>query len=149
MKEKYIEILQNIKEGYGMLDAMHHCQTVDGYLTEEAMEAIAKAYHVSPSHVYDTASFYSMIYLAPVAQVNIQVCRGAACHVKGAAKVIAAVEEKLGIKVGETTVDGKFSFQYTECLGQCQSAPSMLINGKLYTELTPDKVVELISKGGM
>jgi len=90
-----------------------------------------------------------MIKLAPPeGKTEILICRGAPCHVAGSTEVIETVEKMLGIKVGETTKDGKYFFGYTECLGQCQAAPSLEINRTLYTDLTPEKVTALL-KGGV
>ena len=144
----YESKIEEIKEKGGILDVMMSLQKEEGYLTEEAMIAIGKAFDLSPQQVYDTATFYAMIRLSKPGKVDIQVCHSAPCHVAGAGKVVEAIEKKLGIKAGETTKDGKYSFCYCECIGQCQSSPSVIINGTLHTNMTPEKVVKLIEQGG-
>lgn len=150
MNAKYKEVITHTMEYGGILDAMLALQEKDGYLTREAVEALAKAFNMSPSEVYDTASFYSMIKLtSPEGRKDILICRGAPCHVAGSAEVISAVEKALGIEIGGTTPDGMYSFKYTECIGQCQSSPSVLINGKLYTDMTDSKITDILKKGGL
>ena len=148
MENSYQTIISAAQESGGMLDAMLACQERDGYLTEAAIVALADAFGMFPASVYETASFYTMLRLtAPGAQTDIRICRGAPCHVAGASAVIAAIERELGIQVGHATPDGTYFFGYTECLGQCQNSPTILLNGKLYTELTPEGAVDLIKKG--
>lgn len=140
--------IQQMMQKGGILDVMTALQKDEGYLSREAMEDIAKAYGITTSQVYDTASFYAMIRLQKPGKTDILVCKSAPCHVAGAGKVVEAIEKHLGIRAGETTEDGKYSFSYCPCMGQCQSSPSVLINGELYTEMTPEKIIELIDKGG-
>lgn len=148
MENKYMNIITTAQENGGLLDAMLACQAQDGYLTEDAIHALADAFGMFPASVYETASFYTMLRLAPPAgRTDIRICRGAPCHVAGAPAVIAAIESELGVKIGHATQDGSHFFGYTECLGQCQHSPALLINGKLHTELTPESAVELIRKG--
>lgn len=148
MNTKYKVIIQSAKEIGGMLDAMRALQNLDGYLTQEAIEVLAEEFQVSPAEIYDAASFYSMIQLTPPSKINIRICRGAVCHVAGSAEVIKAIENALGIQIGNSTKDGRYSFDYTECLGQCQAAPAILVNEKLYTDMTGEKFVELLKTGG-
>lgn len=149
MKNKYTKIITAARETGGLLDAMLACQAQDGWLTEDAILALADAFGMFPASVYETASFYTMLRLAPPAgRTDIRICRGAPCHVAGAPAVIAAIEKELGVKIGHAARDGSYFFGYTECLGQCQHSPALLINGKLYTGLTPESAVKLIRKGG-
>lgn len=150
MNAEYKEIITRTMEYGGILDVMLALQEKDGYLTPEAVEALAKAFNMFPSEVYDTASFYSMIKLThPEGKTEILICRGAPCHVAGSTEVISAIEKALGIEIGGTTPDGKYSFEFTECIGQCQSSPSVLINGKLYTDMTDTKITDILKKGGL
>lgn len=148
MNTKYKVTIQSAKEIGGLLDAMRALQNLDGYLTQEAIEALAEEFQVSPAEIYDAASFYSMIKLTPPSKINIRMCRGAVCHVAGSVEVIKAIENALGIQIGNSTKDGKYSFDYTECLGQCQAAPAILVNEKLYTDMNAEKFVELLKTGG-
>jgi len=145
---KYKIAIQSAKEMGGLLDAMRALQNLAGYLTQESIETLAEEFQVSPAEIYDTASFYSMILLTPQSRINIRICRGASCHVAGSAELIQAIEKTLGVQIGNSTEDGKYSFDYTECLGQCQAAPTILVNEKLYTDMTGKKFIELLKKGG-
>lgn len=149
MKTPYTDAITLGKEQGGILDAMLNVQKVEGYLPEAAMKEIAQAYDLTPARVYETASFYSMVRLEKKARVQVEICRSAPCHVAGAPALIDVVEGMLGIKAGETSEDGAYAFGYVECLGQCQDAPTMLINGKLYNKLTISKVKEILKKEGV
>ena len=148
MKKSYKEIIDQYKDIGGILDVLIGIQTLDGYVSEEAIEEVATAYDMPASKVYETASFYSMIRLNPQAKIQVEICRSAPCHVAGAKAIIETVENYLNIKVGEISKNGQCSFHYVECLGQCQDAPSMLINGKLYSHLTVESVKKILSKEG-
>lgn len=147
MSVNYHEIIEEARKTGGLYDAMLAVQAEEGYLSEPAILAVAEAFGATPSHIYDTASFYSMIHFSPKGEVQIEICRGAPCHVAGSAEVIKAIENYLGIRIGGRTPDGKYSFTYTECIGQCQASPSVLINGKLYTEMDAGKIIDILEKG--
>lgn len=150
MEKAYEQVIKEVSNAGGsLLDAMHAVQEVEGYLTQPAMEALAEAFHRLPSEIYDCASFYNMYLFKPPCEFNIQICEGAPCHVAGADKVIQALEEELEIKMGECTPDGKFSLSYTECIGQCQASPSILVNGTLYKDMSAEKARTFIQKGGL
>lgn len=139
------QTIKAVKSGDGsLLDAMLAVQDIDGYLTEQALEEIAQAYGMPLTQLYETATFYSMLRFAPVGKIVIQVCRNAPCHVAGAGETVAAFEQALGIPIGGTTKDSAFTLEYTECIGQCQASPSVLVNGALHTGVTADKVPALL-----
>jgi len=145
---KYEVTINKAIESGGLLDAMHALQELDGFLTPEAVEALAEVFQVSAAEIYDSASFYSMIRRTAPSKIIIEICRGAACHVAGSAELIQAIENALCIKIGESTKDGKYCFDYTECQGQCQAAPAILVNEKIFTHMTPEKFVEILENGG-
>ena len=126
----------------GLLDALLALQKAEGYVSEDALKALAAHAGVSPAELYDTASFYSMLRFEKPAQVEIKVCRGTACHSGGNAELVAALEQATGVKLGES--NEKFSLGWVECLGQCQAAPNVLINGELYTNVDLDKIPEIL-----
>jgi len=148
MSGKYKSLIENTKKEGGIFDVLLAIQKESNYVTKAGIVETAEAFGMSPAHVYDAASFYSMLRFEPPSLTEILICRGAPCHVAGAVEVIAAIEKELGIKIGEKTEDGKYSFDYTECLGQCQAAPTVLVNGKLYTDITPKDIPVLLEKGG-
>ena len=116
------------------------------YLSERAMIEIAKAFDISSAEVYGTASFYTFLDLKPRGENVIRVCKTITCYMKGKDEIIKAIEEYLNIKIGETTSDGKFSFLTTNCMGWCHKGPAMLINDKVFTELTPQKAISAIEE---
>lgn len=143
--EKYANVIAGVKSGSGaLLDAIRAAQDLDGYLTEEAMEELARGFDVPVAQVYETASFYSMIRFRPGARNLVEVCKNAPCHVAGAGAVVEALEKGLGVRMGESTPDGKVALRFTECIGQCQSAPSVVVNGKLFQSVNPAQVTDIL-----
>jgi NADH:ubiquinone oxidoreductase subunit E len=116
------------------------------FLSEEAMIAVAKELDISTAEVYGTASFYTFLDTTPRGENIIRVCKTIACHMKGKDEIIEAIENTLKIKLGETTSDKKFSLLQANCLGWCHKGPVMLINDKIYPELTPSKAIEIIEE---
>ena len=114
------------------------------YLTDEAMVEVAKELEISAAEVYGTASFYSFLDTKPRGKYVIRVCKTITCSMKGKNDILQTLEDMLKIKVGETTSDMMFSLLETNCIGWCHKAPAILINEIPYTELTPEKVVEII-----
>jgi NADH-quinone oxidoreductase subunit E len=118
------------------------------YLTDEAMVEVAKELDISAAEVYGTASFYTFLDTSVRGRYVIRVCKTITCSMKGKSEIIQTLEDMLKIRVGETTSDKLFSLIETNCIGWCHKAPAILINEMPYTELTPEKVVEII-KGYM
>ncbi len=118
------------------------------YLTDEVMVEVAKELDISAAEVYGTASFYTFLDTKVRGKYVIRVCKTITCSMKGKNEIIQTLEDMLKIKVGETTSDNQFSLIETNCIGWCHKAPAILINEMPYTELTPEKVVEII-KGYM
>jgi len=114
------------------------------YLTDEAMVEVARELDISAAEVYGTASFYTFLDTQVKGKYVIRVCKTITCTMKGKSDVIQTLEEILKIKVGETTPDMQFSLLETNCIGWCHKAPAILINEMPYTELTPEKVSEII-----
>jgi NADH:ubiquinone oxidoreductase subunit E len=118
------------------------------YLTDEAMVEVAKALDISAAEVFGTASFYTFLDTSVRGKYVIRVCKTITCSMKGKNDIIQTIEDILKIKVCETTSDRLFSLIETNCIGWCHKAPAILINEIPYTELTPEKVSEVI-KGYM
>jgi NADH-quinone oxidoreductase subunit E len=114
------------------------------YLTDEAMVEVARELDISAAEVYGTASFYTFLDTQVKGKYVIRVCKTITCSMKGKSDIIHTIEEMLRIKVGETTSDNQFSLIETNCIGWCHKAPAILINELPYTELTPEKVSEII-----
>ena len=130
-RESLMPILQAIVQKYN-------------YLTDEAMVEVARELDISAAEVYGTASFYTFLDTQVKGKYVIRVCKTITCSMKGKSDIIHTIEEILKIKVGETTSDNQFSLVETNCIGWCHKAPAILINELPYTELTPEKVSEII-----
>ena len=119
-------------------------QEVYGYLPRQAMEYAAKQLRIPFSRIYGVATFYAQFHLTPRGENIIRVCQGTACHVRGAAKIVDALKEQLGIEVGETTEDLKFTLESVACIGACGLAPVIMINNDTFGRLTPEKIKEIL-----
>lgn len=116
----------------------------NGWLSVAAIEYVANFLGEPYMRVYEVASFYSMFYLKPVGKYHIQVCGTTPCWLRGAADIVKACENRLGIKCGETSEDGLFSISEVECLGACINAPVVQINDDYYENLDEQKIAEII-----
>ena len=116
-----------------------------GYLTTELLDAVADYLQLPAIAVYEVATFYSMFELRPVGRHSISVCNNISCMLRGGDEILAHIEKKLGIKVGESTPDGKFYLKREEeCLAACASAPMLQIDHVYYENLTPEKVDRIL-----
>lgn len=132
------------KQG-GIIEAYHAVQKEFNYLPREAVSEAARVFGVSEAQAYGVATFYSYLSVEPRGKYIIRMCESAPCHVAGADEVIKAIESELGIKVGETTADGKFTLELTECIGQCQATPVITVNSEPIFDVTPQQVPEILS----
>ena len=114
------------------------------YLSKAAMDAVAHMLGMAPVRVYEVASFYTMYNLEPVGRHMIEVCTTTPCWLRGSDAILAACEKKLGIKVGETTPEGRFTLREAECLGACVNAPMCQVGEHFYEDLTPESISKLI-----
>ena len=130
-EEAAIPILQGIQADYG-------------YLPIDVMEAVCDASNIKKNRLYGVATFYSQFNLEKRGKHIIKVCKGTACHVKDADKLLLSLEQELGIGIGETTKDGLFTVETVACLGCCSLAPAIMIGEKVYGNLTPKKVKALL-----
>jgi len=130
-----------------VLTALYIAQEQYGHLNEEAIDRVAKRLNLPVSQVYSTASFYSLLHTQPTAQYHIQVCEGLSCSLCGGGeKLIAYLEQKLGIKVGEGTPDRQFSLEAVQCLASCGTSPALRVNDELYEDMSFDKVDRLLDQ---
>lgn len=114
------------------------------FLSDMDMVEVAKELDISAADVFGTATFYSFLDSKPKGKYVIRICKTISCSMKGKSAILSTIEETLKIKLGETTADRKFSLLETNCIGWCHKAPAMLINDEPYTELTPQKVTEVL-----
>jgi NADH-quinone oxidoreductase subunit E len=130
-----------------LLPILHIAQTEnDGWLSVNAMDAVAQVMGLRHIEVYEVASFYSMYNLHPIGRHHLEVCRTTPCMVRGSDDIIEHLEKKLGIHVGETTKDGMFTLKGVECLGSCGTAPMLQCGAKYHENLTIEKVDALIEQ---
>ena len=129
-----------------LLPALHYVQHTYNWIPPQAMEEVAAFLDLTPAEVMDTASFYEEYWLKPRGQYLVQVCRSLSCEICQSGGLTQRMKDKLGVEVGETTPDGRFTLVELECLGACGTAPVALVNEALYENLTPEKLDEIVSK---
>jgi NADH:ubiquinone oxidoreductase subunit E len=143
-------LIKNLADKYGrereyLLPIMQGVVESEKYLSEYSMVEIAREMDIPAAEVYGTATFYSFLETQPVGKFTIRVCKTITCAMKGKSQVLFAIQDMLKIKLGETTPDKRFTLLETNCLGWCHKAPAMLVNNDVYTDLTPEKVREILS----
>ncbi len=117
-----------------------------GYLSEKILKEISEKAGIPISHVYGVASFYSLLHTKKQGKNVIYVCQSPSCHVNGSTNIIKILEKLTKARVGKTSKDKKFSLYLTSCIGCCDEAPAMLMNGKAYTKLNEEKLNKIIKK---
>lgn len=148
MKYNRANVIEKYKLTGGILDVLKAIQSGEGYLSDDAIADVAKAYGRYPSEVYETATFYTMLSVGRKTEHMIEVCGSTCCDAGDAKAVMDAVSGELGIAPGEITGDGKWLFRRCECLGRCDTAPNVVIDGNLITNATPEQVIESMRKAG-
>jgi len=134
------------RERSAVISALHVVQHEnDGYLTAELMNAVADYLDLPTIQVYEVATFYSMFQTKPVGRHNVAICTNVSCMLRGSDEIVEHVEGKLGVKLGESTDDGRIYLKREEeCLAACCGAPMMMVNHKYYENLTTDQVDEIL-----
>jgi len=127
-----------------LIPVLQRAQDLYGYLPADVLKLISTRMRVPLSQVYGVATFYAQFYLTRRGRNVIRECDGTACHVRGAPKVIAAVQKELGIKAGETTPDYRVTYEIVYCLGSCGLAPVAMVNNEVVGQLVPEKMVEIV-----
>jgi NADH-quinone oxidoreductase subunit E len=122
------------------LPCLWMAQYQEGYISLDAVETIAGLIDWAPMEIYRVATFYTMFNLEPVGKYHIQLCKTLSCALCGKAEVLERLQERLNLKPGESSEDGRYTLTQVECLGSCGTAPVMQINDRYYEELTPEKV---------
>jgi NADH-quinone oxidoreductase subunit E len=127
-----------------LLPVLHMAQDTFGHVSLEAEEYVAGLFELSPAHVHEVVTFYTLYFRAPKGRHVVAVCHNLSCHLAGAPEILAHVKRRLGIEVGETTEDGRVTLQAVECLCACEAAPMMQVDDRYELNLTPDKVDRLL-----
>ena len=132
------------KEREDLLVLLEEAQNKLGYLSGELLTQMAKSLGLSVSAVYGVATFYSFLSTKPQGRNVIRICKSLPCFLKNCQTIIESVAREIGIKPGETTPDGRFSFELTNCIGACDKAPAMMINDDVHVDLTPSKISQIL-----
>jgi len=128
------------------IDALKIVQKHRGWVTDEGLDDLADYLDMSADALDSIATFYNLIFRKPVGEHVIRICDSVSCYITGYETLRDAITEKLGIKLGETTEDNKFTFLPIQCLGTCDHAPAMMIDDDLYQDLTPEKLDEIFEQ---
>ena len=130
-----------------VIAALHAVQHEKGHLPQASMDAVAGYLDIPPIQVYEVASFYSMFETRPCGRHHISVCTNISCMLRGGEDILGHLEKRLGVKVGESTADGRFYLkQEEECLAACNGAPMMMVNHVYFEHLTPAKVDQILDE---
>lgn len=149
-KEKYAQLdafIASLPTTEGeLIRVLHTAQGIFGYLPKEVQIYVAKKLNVPVSKVYGVVSFYSFFTMKPKGEYDISVCMGTACYVRGSEDVLGELKKQLGIEIGDTTEDGKFSLRTLRCVGACGLAPVVMIGEKVYGRVTPAMVSDILAE---
>jgi NADH:ubiquinone oxidoreductase subunit E len=129
-----------------LLMILHEIQKKHRHVSEFAQQEVARLLNIHPVEVYSVISFFAFLNSNPKGRNLVRLCQTISCDMQGKTAVVLAIERELGIRIGETTKDNKFTLEYANCLGLCDMGPAMAINDQVYLKLTPEKAVELLSK---
>ena len=151
LSDKTIEQIQATCAEFGnqeseLINVLHQVQNKLGYLPAEVQELIARELNMSVAKVYGVVTFYSFFTMLPQGEFPVSVCMGTACYVRGAEKVLLEFKRQLGIEVGQTSADGKFSLSCLRCVGACGLAPVVLVGEKVYGRVSPQQVSKIIAE---
>lgn len=127
-----------------LLPVLHMAQDTFGYLSLEVEEYVAGLFALSPAHVHEVVTFYTLYFQQPKGRHVVAVCHNLSCHLAGAQDILAHVRRRLGVEPGETTEDGRVTLQAVECLCACEAAPMMQVDDRYELNLTPDKVDRIL-----
>ncbi len=142
---KLKEVFANYEgEKHELIPILQDTQAAFRYLPAAALREIARFLNISESTVYGVSTFYAQFKLTPLGKKIIRICRGTACHVRGASKVLAEMEKQLGIKAGETTENLEYTLETVACIGACALAPTMTFDKETYGKMTIKKVAEVL-----
>jgi len=135
---------QDLKERKSLLGMIKGEQETSGFVSDAAISEMAESLSLPVSDVYGVATFYSFVSTSALGRHVIRICKSVPCHLQDAEMIIKAIEETLSISPGETTGDGRFSFELTNCIGACDQAPAMLVDDEVHGHLTPEKISEIL-----
>ncbi len=151
LKQQDIDKIKEICKSFdnkpgNLINVLHKTQEHFGYLPAEIQEKVAEELNVSAAKVYGVVTFYSFFTMTPKGRYPISICTGTACYVRGAENVLEEFKKELGIAVGETSEDGKYSLSCLRCVGACGLAPVVLVGEKTYGRVAPDDVKAIVEE---
>lgn len=129
-----------------LLAALTQVQKTNGWLSRELMDAVANYLDLPKINVYEVATFYSLYNLEPIGKHKIEVCTNISCMLRDSDAIVERLQSRLGIKLGETTTDGKITIKEVECIAACTAAPAIIIDGIYHENLTPEKVDNILNE---
>jgi len=142
--ESYINKYGNDRSSLLMI--LHEIQKKHRHISEFAQQEVARLLNIHPVEVYSVISFFAFLNSNPKGRNLVRICQTVSCDMKGKSGLVKAIERELGIEIGGTTKDNKFTVEYANCLGLCDMGPAMAINDQVFLQLTPEKAVELLGK---
>ena len=150
-KNSLSEEIEQLVEHYGkerasLLPILQDVQRKHNYISDFAQQEIARCLDIHPVEVFSVITFYSFLTHKPCGRNVVRLCQTITCDLMGKKAVADAIERELGIEFGETTKDKKVTLEYANCLGMCDQGPAMIINDRVYSKLTPEKAVEILSE---
>jgi len=130
----------------GILEALKAVQSSRGWVSDEALRDLAVYVEATPEEVEAIATFYPMIYRKPVGRHIIHYCDGVVCWIMGYEPIVARIRDVLGIRPGETSADGRFTLIPVSCIGRCDEAPALIIDGQVHKRVAPEDLEEVLAK---
>lgn len=131
-------------DSHNLLLLLGEAQTRFGYLPQNLLTSVSESLHVTSGEVYGVATFYSFLSVQPQGRHIIRICKSLPCFLKKSQQIVNAVEDATGVKLGAPCEDARFSVRLTNCIGECDKAPAMMIDGRVYVDLTPHKISRIL-----
>ena len=145
LNKESLKNIEDLKSRYPttkalVLPALWIAQEQEGFISEDMMKEIGEVLDVPFGHVLGVVTFYTMFHAKPTGKHHVEVCTNVSCMLRGSKEIVERLEKRLGIPVGQTSADGKWTLSEAECLGSCGTAPMFAVGEEYYENLTPDKV---------
>ncbi|MEW6701527.1 MAG: NADH-quinone oxidoreductase subunit NuoE [Bacteroidota bacterium] len=150
-KNTMTEEIEQLVAKYGnsrssLLPILQDIQRKHKHIPDFAQQEVARLLDIHPVEVFSVISFYSFLNTQPKGRNIVRLCQTIICDLAGKKNIARAIERELGIKFGETTKDNKFTLEYVNCLGMCDQSPALIINERVYSKVTPEKAVQILSE---
>ncbi len=141
-------ILKRYRSGSheSLIPILQEVQADEGHIPEAAIVRIGEFLDMSTTKIYGLATFYDQFRFVPFGKIHLRICNGTSCFINGSRPVIAAIKEAFGIEPGQTTRDGRFSYELTSCMGGCNDGPIIKVGDEYYTHLKPEEIPEMIKR---